>query len=125
MGYLRPALKRGNVSLLPCALAHRLLFDGVGTDSPRATGVEVEFEGQLVQFRAKREVILSSGAISSPQLLLLSGIGAPSQLEAHGVAVVHPLPGVGCNLQDHQSLGVMFRAREPVSLEYPRRAPPR
>lgn len=116
MGYLRPALKRGNVFLLPCALAHRILFDGVGTDSPRATGVEVEYEGKKIEFRAKREVILSSGAINSPQLLQLSGIGNPEHLKPLGIPMVKALKGVGENLQDHLETYVQYVCKQPITL---------
>lgn len=116
MGYLRPALKRGNVYLMPCTLAHRLLFEGVGTDSPRATGVEVEYEGKKIEFRAKREVILSSGSINSPQLLQLSGIGNPEHLTPLGIPMVKALKGVGENLQDHMETYVQYVCTQPITL---------
>ncbi|RFO95208.1 choline dehydrogenase [Rhodoferax lacus] len=114
MAYLRPALKRGNVKLLPLTLAHRLLFEG--TDQPRAVGVEVEYNGKRIQFRAKREVILSSGAINSPQLLQLSGIGNPELLQPLGIPVVKALKGVGENLQDHMETYVQYECKQPITL---------
>ena len=118
MAYLRPALKRGNVMLQPNTLAHRLLLEvmGAGKESPRAVGVEVEQNGKLVQFRAKREVILSGGAIHSPQLLQLSGIGNPELLEPLGIPVVKALKGVGENLQDHLETYVQYACKQPITL---------
>jgi choline dehydrogenase len=118
MAYLRPALQRGNVMLQPNTLAHRLLFEGVGTgmESLRAVGVEVEQNGKRVQFRARREVILSGGAINSPQLLQLSGIGNPALLEPLGIPVVKALNGVGENLQDHMETYVQYACKQPITL---------
>ncbi len=114
MAYLRPALKRGNVMLQPNTLAHRLLIEG--KESPRAVGVEVEQNGKRVQFRARREVILSGGAINSPQLLQLSGIGNPELLEPLGIPVVKALKGVGENLQDHLETYVQYACKQPITL---------
>jgi choline dehydrogenase len=118
MAYLRPALKRGNVKLMPSTLAHRLLMEGSaqGANSPRAVGVEVEYNNELLQFRAKREVILSGGAINSPQLLQLSGIGNPELLESLGIPVVTALKGVGENLQDHLETYVQYECKQPITL---------
>lgn len=118
MAYLRPALKRGNVKLMPLTVAHRLLFEGLekGTDKPRAVGVEVEYNGKRVEFRAKREVILSSGAINSPQLLQLSGIGNPELLQPLGIPVIKALKGVGENLQDHMETYVQYECKQPITL---------
>lgn len=115
MAYLRPALKRPNLRLQTHSLATRLLFDG-RTGTPRVIGVEVSYGGQLVQLRAVREVILSGGAINSPQLLQLSGIGDPAQLQSLGIAVKAPLKGVGENLQDHLETYVQFACKEPITL---------
>jgi choline dehydrogenase len=114
MGYLRPALKRGNVMLQPNTLATRLLFEG--TESPRAVGVEVEQNGKPVTFRARREVILSGGAINSPQLLQLSGIGNPEHLQPLGIEMVATLKGVGENLQDHLETYVQYECKQPITL---------
>jgi choline dehydrogenase len=115
MGYLRPALKRGNVMLQPNTLATRLLFeDKAGT--PRAIGVEVEQNGKPVTFLARREVILSGGAINSPQLLQLSGIGNPEHLKPLGITMVVTLKGVGENLQDHLETYVQYECKQPITL---------
>jgi choline dehydrogenase len=114
MAYLRPALKRGNVMLQPNTVAHRLVFEG--RETPRAVGVEVEQGGKFVTFRARREVILSGGAINSPQLLQLSGIGDPALLEPLGIPVVKALKGVGENLQDHMETYVQYACKQPITL---------
>jgi choline dehydrogenase len=109
--YLRPALKTGKLRLMTHALAHRILLDG-----RRAVGVEFDVRGKLRQVRARREVIIAASAINSPKLLQMSGIGAPETLKAAGVEVVHALPGVGENLQDHLEIYFQIRSREPVTL---------
>ena len=115
MAYLRPALKRPNLTLRTRTLATRILFDGpVG--APRAVGVEVSRRGQLTQLRASREVILCGGAINSPQLLQLSGIANPELLQPLGLPVVAPLKGVGENLQDHLETYVQYVSKEPITL---------
>ncbi|GAA3808146.1 GMC family oxidoreductase N-terminal domain-containing protein [Sphaerisporangium flaviroseum] len=107
--YLRPAMGRPNLTVLTAAQARRILFDEEG----RATGVEYG-EGRRVT--AAREVIVSAGAIGSPHLLLLSGIGDPDDLRAAGVEPRHELPGVGRNLMDHLASAVMMYCPEPVTL---------
>lgn len=94
--YLKPALKRPNLRLDTGALATRILFEG-----RRAVGVEFRRGGALQEARARREVILASSVVNSPQLLMLSGVGPGRDLAALGVPVVQDLPGVGQNLQDH------------------------
>ncbi|OIQ88132.1 alcohol dehydrogenase [mine drainage metagenome] len=94
--YLTPNLARPNLDLKTEATSTRVLIDG-----SCAEGVEYERGGRLHRVRARREVIISSGAFGSPQLLMLSGIGTASDLQAHGIEVAHNLPGVGRNLQDH------------------------
>ena len=94
--FLKPALERGNLTVHINALAHRVLVD-----NGRAVGVEVEIGGERRIINARKEVILSGGAINSPQLLLLSGIGPADELREAGVSPVVDLPGVGKNLQDH------------------------
>ncbi|WP_395690041.1 GMC family oxidoreductase N-terminal domain-containing protein, partial [Aestuariivirga sp.] len=106
--YLKPALKRGNVRLITHALAHRVLMDG-----KRAVGVEYEAGGVLRQVRARREVIIAASTINSPKLLQMSGIGAPDVLKTAGIPVIHALPGVGENLQDHLEIYFQVRCREP------------
>jgi len=111
MGYLRPALGRANLRLEIHAQAERVLLEG-----RRACGVRYTQNGVSVEARARREVILAGGAINSPQLLELSGIGDPAVLAAAGIAVVQPLPGVGTNLQDHYIVGVQYRLKDCVSV---------
>jgi choline dehydrogenase len=94
--YLDPARRRGNLHISTGALAHRLLLEGT-----RCTGVEYACAGGVMQASARKEVILSAGAINSPQLLELSGIGSPAVLQGQGIEVRHALPGVGENLRDH------------------------
>jgi choline dehydrogenase-like flavoprotein len=94
--YLAPALGRPNLEVITGAQATRLLLEG-----RRVVGAEVLRGGQRVTLRARREVLLSAGALQSPQLLMLSGIGPADELKRHGIPVVHELPGVGRNLHDH------------------------
>ncbi len=102
--YLRPARRRPNLKVEIKALAHRVLFEG-----KRAIGVEFAQDGQIRQARARREVILTGGSINSPQLLQLSGVGPGELLSSLGIEVIHQLPGVGENLQDHLGGRVMWR----------------
>ncbi|HJU18351.1 MAG TPA: GMC family oxidoreductase N-terminal domain-containing protein [Stellaceae bacterium] len=104
--YLRPALKRSNLELVTKALVHRILFDG-----KRAVGVEFSrggAGGPVERAEAGREVILSAGAVGSPHILQLSGVGDPDHLAKIGVPVVHELPGVGKNMQDHYVARVSY-----------------
>ena len=94
--YLTPNLGRKNLTLMTGAHTTRVLLEG-----KRAVGVEVRVGGELKQLKAQREVLLCAGALQSPQLLMLSGIGPGAQLQKHGIATVHDLPGVGANLHDH------------------------
>jgi choline dehydrogenase len=94
--YLRPALKRPNLQVVVKALVNRIVFDG-----RRAVAVDYERGGAVERADAEREVILSAGAVNSPHILQLSGIGAPEHLSRVGIPVHHALPGVGQNLQDH------------------------
>ncbi|WP_374450044.1 GMC family oxidoreductase [Stella sp.] len=111
VAYLRPAEKRSNFRVETEALATRILLDGRA-----AVGVEYRQNGRLVQAKAHREVILSGGAINSPQLLQLSGIGPADHLSQHGIAVVHDLPGVGANLQDHFQARIAYRCTRPITV---------
>ncbi len=115
MAYLRPALQRRNLQLLTGALTTRILFEG-SRDMPEAVGVEVAQGGALRQLRARREVILCGGAINSPQLLQLSGIGNPALLDPLGIPVVAARKGVGENLQDHLETYVQYACKEPITL---------
>jgi choline dehydrogenase len=105
--YLRPALKRPNLQVITDALVRRVTFDG-----KRATGIEFSRNGAVEHAEAAREVILSGGAIGSPHLLQLSGVGDPDHLARIGVPVVHALPGVGKNLQDHFLARVTAEVRD-------------
>ena len=106
-GYLRPYMgKRPNLTVETRAMASRILFDG-----KRAVGVEFERGGQRHVVHARREVILSAGALQSPQILMLSGVGPADQLRSHGLQVIHDSPGVGENLQDHPDFVFAFKTR--------------
>ncbi len=94
--YLTPSLGRPNLCVMTGAQTTRILID-----EGRATGVEVRTDGATKTVRARREVLLAAGALQSPQLLMLSGIGPADHLRGHGIAVAHDLPGVGRNLHDH------------------------
>jgi len=109
--YLKPALKRPNLALDVRALTRRVLFDG-----KRAIGVEYEQGGRVHRVRASREVILAAGAINSPQVLQLSGVGNGAELQPLGIEVVHELRGVGENLQDHLEVFVQQECSQPISL---------
>jgi choline dehydrogenase len=109
--YLKPAMTRPNLKVLTHALATRVLFDG-----RRATGVEYTRGGVTHRASAAQEVILSGGPINSPQLLKLSGVGPAEELRALGIGVVHHLPGVGENLQDHLEFYFQVACREPITL---------
>ena len=109
--YLRPALRRPNLKVLTHALATRILFEG-----RRATGLEYRRGGITQRVRIAGELILSGGPINSPQLLKLSGVGPAAELRAHDIPVVHDLPGVGENLQDHLEFYFQVACKEPISL---------
>jgi 4-pyridoxate dehydrogenase len=106
--YLRPALGRANLAVETGALANRVVIE-----NGRAVGVEYVRGGDTSVVRVEREVILCGGVINSPQLLMLSGIGDPDQLRAHGIPAAVALPGVGKNLQDHLSVLADFARTEP------------
>ncbi|NBW24173.1 MAG: choline dehydrogenase [Betaproteobacteria bacterium] len=115
MAYLRPALKRKNLTLHKHSVATRILFED-GERKPQAVGVEYLQKGRPHSARARREVILCGGAINSPQLLMLSGVGDPDALGALDIGVVAPLRGVGQNLHDHLETYVQYRCKEPITL---------
>jgi choline dehydrogenase len=106
LGYLDMARHRLNLTIKANCTVHRILFDG-----KRAIGVEVESGGETFTAEAE-EIILSSGAIGSPQILMLSGVGPAGQLQALGIPVVHDLPGVGQNMRDHPMVYVTFRTKK-------------
>ena len=101
--YLHPALKRPNLQLVTHGLVHRIVFDG-----KRAAGVELSRGGVIARADAAREVILSAGAVGSPHILQLSGVGDPEHLGRIGVPLVHELRGVGKNMQDHYTARVSY-----------------
>jgi choline dehydrogenase len=111
-GFLAAARGRAHFELRTHALVTRVLID-----RDRAVGIEALLRGRLQRFEAEREVILSAGAINSPQLLLLSGIGPADQLRAHGIPVHLDLPGVGRNLQDHLDICTLERCRLPITYD--------
>lgn len=104
--FLRPVRERANLHVMTGAHAERLLFEGT-----RCVGVQVRRDGQSASVRAAREVVLAAGAVNTPQLLELSGIGEPARLRESGIALRHALPGVGENLQDHLQLRVILKVR--------------
>ena len=109
--YLHPASKRGNLEVVARALTRHIRFEG-----RRACGVAYARGGREHEARAEREVILCAGAIASPQILQLSGVGPADALRALDIPVVADLPGVGANLQDHLEIYVQQECTEPVSL---------
>ncbi len=111
VAYLRPALSRPNLTLITKAQATRVILE-----KGKAVGVEYAQKKRRFEVRASREVILCGGAINSPQLLLLSGIGPADEIAAHGINPLLDLPGVGKNLQDHLHGAIKVNATKPVSL---------
>jgi choline dehydrogenase len=109
--YLHPVMNRKNLQVITRAFATRILFEG-----RRAVGVEYA-QGRTTTKVFAREVILCGGAINSPQLLMLSGVGNAKELSALGIAPVHHLPGVGENLQDHLEVYVQYACKQPVSMQ--------
>ena len=108
--YLRPAMKRGNVTLVRAMAQKVVIVEG------RATGVEVLRGGVRQVIAARREVVLAASSINTPKLLMLSGIGAAQHLAEHGIALVADRPGVGANLQDHMEVYLQFAASQPITL---------
>lgn len=107
--FLRPAMKRPNVEVLTHAQVTRVLFEG-----RRAVGVEYHRHGKSGRVRAGSEVILAAGAVASPQLLMLSGVGPADHLRTHGIDIVADSPNVGRNLNDHQGLNYTWRMKVPT-----------
>jgi len=110
VSYLKPALGRANLRVETRAQATRVLFEG-----RRAVGVEFLQGGATRQALARCEVILSGGAVNSPQLLMLSGIGPQADLQRHGIAVVHDAPDVGRELQEHLDVTLEYECQQPVT----------
>ena len=109
--YLRPAMRRPNLNVLTHALATRIRFEG-----RRARGLEYSRGGVTHRVAIGAELILSGGPINSPQLLKLSGVGGAAELRSHGIEVVHDLPGVGENLQDHLEFYFQVACKQPITL---------
>ncbi|MEH2480824.1 choline dehydrogenase [Nitrobacteraceae bacterium AZCC 2146] len=111
VAYLRPALRQGRLRVETSALAQRILFEG-----RRAVGVEYKRDGIARTARARKEVLVSSGAYNSPQLLQLSGVGPADLLRQHGIDVVMEAPGVGHDLQDHMQVRMVMRCAQKITL---------
>lgn len=112
VGYLREAMQRPNLSVITKAQATRVLFD-----HQRAVGVEVRVGRRMERFEAAREVLLAGGAINSPQLLMLSGVGPADHLREQGLGVRIDLPGVGGNLHDHLDICVLRHCKQPITYD--------
>jgi len=110
VGYLKPVRGRANLVVRTNAQATRILFEDL-----RASGVEYRRAGRVGRARASREVVLAAGALQSPQLLQLSGVGPGALLQQFGIPIVRDLPGVGENLQDHLQLRVLYRCTKPIT----------
>jgi choline dehydrogenase len=111
VAFLRPAMKRPNLHVVMEAFAEQILFEG-----RRAIGVVFRRGDKTTTVRAQREVILSGGSLNSPQLLMLSGVGPKEDLARLGIPVVHDLPGVGQNLQDHYGAILTYKSRLPLTV---------
>ncbi len=111
VAYLKPVLKRPNLTVETGAQVTRLLFDG-----SRVKGVEYIQNKKTIRAAVSREVILSGGSINSPQVLMLSGVGPADHLKALDIPVVADLPGVGENLQDHLLAGAQYECKQPISM---------
>lgn len=109
VAYLRPAMNRPNLTVLTNTAARKLVFN-----AKRVTGIEVDGPNGIQTIKANREVILSAGALASPQLLMVSGIGAVDELKPHGIDIVADLKGVGKNLQDHLQARPVFKVNVPT-----------
>ena len=107
--YLWPAMRRPNLRVVTRAHATRIVFEGT-----RAIGVEYVRSGITERVRARREVVLSSGSVNSPQVLQLSGVGPAELLKRHGIPIVSDMPAVGKNLQDHLGMDYLYRSRLPT-----------
>ena len=109
--YLHPALKRKNLSTETNVQVNKILFEG-----KKAIGIEYLKDGEIITCKSNKEIILSAGAINSPQILMNSGIGDSEELKKHNINIVHELKGVGKNLQDHYGVLNSFYATQPVTL---------
>ena len=109
--YLRPAMKRDNLTVVTHALVHNVIMQG-----KTAVGVRFERKGQMLEEMCNKEIVLSAGSIGSPHILQLSGIGDKQTLTDAGIEPIHHLPGVGQNLQDHLEFYFQFKCLKPISL---------
>lgn len=110
VAHLRPALARSNLELVTHALVEQVLLE-----NKRATGIRMQHQDRVRVIRASREVIVSCGAIKSPQLLMLSGLGPAAELQKHGIPVRQDMPAVGQNLQDHLKIHCVWRCTRPIT----------
>jgi choline dehydrogenase-like flavoprotein len=120
VAYLRPARSRDNLKVLTDSVVTR-----VNIESRRATGVDIERGREAIRVNARREVVISAGAVQSPQVLLLSGIGDGAALQALGIRSMHHLPGVGANYHDHLAAGILMEMSNSESYGISWRAVPR
>ena len=111
VGYLHPVRHRANLTVATHAHGRQIEFDG-----KRASGFSFDLDGKTTKVKVRRELILAAGAIGSPQILMLSGVGPGEQLRAQGIDVLHELNGVGGNLQDHLQIRMVFKTSRPVTL---------
>ncbi len=111
VAYLNPAKSRSNLTVITNARAGKITFEGT-----KATGIEYHQNGKTNTVKANKEVLICGGAVQSPQILQLSGIGKADELQAMGIQVVKDLPGVGENLQDHLDVGIQYYCEKPVTL---------
>ena len=107
--FLRPALKRSNVSCVANAIVERVVIS-----NGRAKGIEYRVGAQTFRARANSEIVLCAGAVNSPKLLMLSGVGPADQIKDKGIKLIHDQPNVGQNLQDHLAINYQFRAKSPT-----------
>ncbi|MEI6738547.1 MAG: GMC oxidoreductase, partial [Pseudomonadota bacterium] len=106
--FLQPVITRPNLTVLTRAHTTRVKIEATGQEK-RAVGIEFVRDGEKYFVAASREILLAGGAVNSPQLLQLSGVGSPDLLQKHGITVIHALPGVGENLQDHLQLRLAYK----------------
>jgi len=111
VAYLNPARSRSNLTIITHAMVHKL-----GFTNKKADTVHISRKGQAMQIKATREIVLCAGAIGSPQLLQLSGIGPGALLQEHGIPVLHDAAEVGTNLQDHLQIRTVYKTHKPVTL---------
>lgn len=113
VGYLRPVMQRSNLQVETGCLTTRIIIE-----NSRARGVEYVQKGKKHTAYADAEVIVTAGAIGSPKVLMLSGIGPAEHLKKHGIPVVTDLPGVGSNLSDHYGIDIVYELKKPISLDH-------